>query len=130
MNNDNIDKNNNKSIVSASYWKNNIISMQYSYNFENNCPICFNQITTPKETECKHIMCMACLDKWLFSHNTCPICRQIQKKIIQHKKNTSTSNLEISGSINGDMLERMRVFSDFFNLNRYLNGFPPLTYST
>lgn len=118
MANDKIDKNNNKSncIVVASYWANNIMAMQsLTLNSENDCPICFHQITNPKETCCKHKMCTECLNTWLLSHNTCPICRQIQFTEFKNK-NQATDNIRMYGLI--------------INMNRILSGLPPLTYSS
>ena len=41
------------------------------------CTICLVQYTeeTKKTTECHHIFHQECLDKWLQTNNSCPLCR-------------------------------------------------------
>jgi hypothetical protein len=40
------------------------------------CSICMDTMRgTIAETECLHRFHLECLDRWLESHNTCPICR-------------------------------------------------------
>ena len=46
---------------------------------DNDCPICFNQITVKNKyiTDCNHEFCKDCLDKWFDkSKITCPKCRK------------------------------------------------------
>lgn len=33
-----------------------------------------NDITTFVKTTCNHVYCKPCIDKWLSSHHTCPVC--------------------------------------------------------
>jgi hypothetical protein len=41
------------------------------------CPICLDIIqNTSYLTECNHTYCKECLDTWLKSHITCPVCRK------------------------------------------------------
>ena len=40
------------------------------------CPVCLNEITSPKVTSCKHAFCAECLDAWLQREETCPMCRK------------------------------------------------------
>jgi hypothetical protein len=65
--------------------------------FQMNCPICFNQFPTEEMmiTQCAHQFCQECLQEWLSSHDTCPICRfQLQEdEIIE--TNHQNINLEI-----------------------------------
>ena len=40
------------------------------------CAICQGLAEAPKQTPCVHTFCLACIDKWISSHNSCPVCRQ------------------------------------------------------
>ena len=39
------------------------------------CAICIDKISN-FTTECNHSFCNCCATEWLFSHNTCPMCRK------------------------------------------------------
>lgn len=39
------------------------------------CPICYEEVTGPTTTTCKHTFCLVCLRHWLQTANTCPCCR-------------------------------------------------------
>jgi len=45
------------------------------------CPICLNALTPghhcKRSSRCSHIFHTGCLDKWLKTNNTCPICRYV-----------------------------------------------------
>ena len=44
----------------------------------NPCPICFEVSFQWKITPCKHVFCVACLERWTERGNgTCPICRRV-----------------------------------------------------
>ncbi|KAK4620196.1 hypothetical protein CLAFUW4_11040 [Fulvia fulva] len=42
------------------------------------CPVCYDEVTTPVKTSCNHTFCENCLKQWLSSSNTCPSCRTEQ----------------------------------------------------
>ena len=85
-------------------------------NNKGQCPICWETITNHKTTECNHTMCTKCLDKWLESNNSCPICRKkIQNQI--HESN-NLSQIPIS------------VFALNYNVLRIMNGLGELSYSS
>jgi hypothetical protein len=43
---------------------------------ENDCPICMETLNSNlKELACQHVFHESCIDRWLESHNTCPVCR-------------------------------------------------------
>jgi len=44
------------------------------------CPICFALLTRPSTLMCGHSFCYSCIDWWLDTASTCPICRQEQHK--------------------------------------------------
>lgn len=62
--------------------------MNKEYEYENElsidgkllCSICLNPFTQPKLTLCEHIFCRNCLELWLKTKSTCPLCRQIIRK--------------------------------------------------
>ena len=41
------------------------------------CPICLESLLpeTQKITKCQHTFCGSCLNKWLETNHTCPMCR-------------------------------------------------------
>ena len=39
------------------------------------CAICMEK-TSNFTTECNHSFCCGCATEWLFTHNTCPMCRK------------------------------------------------------
>ncbi|KVH94147.1 RING-H2 finger protein ATL73-like [Cynara cardunculus var. scolymus] len=45
------------------------------------CPICLGEFTEGEKMrmlpKCKHWFHVKCIDKWLLSHSSCPICRQL-----------------------------------------------------
>lgn len=49
---------------------------------QSECTICLLDYTeeTKKTTECSHIFHRECLDKWLETNNSCPLCRTLLQK--------------------------------------------------
>ena len=75
-----------------------------------NCSICYNHIIEDVITECNHIYCKECLDKWFDKgKNSCPLCRR-EIKYFKHGKKTTkifTGNLtglELNGYVKFDIL--------------------------
>lgn len=58
---------------------NALLQIRSPYN--NNCPICFDTIklnsTHCPGNQCFNIFCVDCLEKWLSSKHTCPLCRAV-----------------------------------------------------
>jgi hypothetical protein len=45
------------------------------------CAVCLTNCTQETHTlDCGHVYHTTCIDKWLISHGTCPMCRHIVKK--------------------------------------------------
>ena len=45
------------------------------------CPICLEELESEiKETSCEHTFHKYCLDKWLETKNSCPLCRESLKQ--------------------------------------------------
>ena len=85
------------------------------------CPICWETITDHKTTECNHMMCAKCLDKWLEENNSCPICR---KKIQNH-----THSLNDLSQIPIQEIS-LPVFASTYNVFRIMSGLGGLSYSS
>lgn len=48
----------------------------YFFNLKDSCSICLDPLDqTLQETKCKHTFCGQCLDTWLATNSTCPLCR-------------------------------------------------------
>lgn len=49
----------------------------------NDCPICFCVLdeSNIKTTSCSHQFCRNCIDEWLHTKSTCPLCRRNIKNI-------------------------------------------------
>ncbi|XP_070037102.1 RING-H2 finger protein ATL33 [Nicotiana tabacum] len=45
----------------------------------NECPVCLTAFVEGEEVRqlktCKHMYHVVCIDKWLYSHSSCPVCR-------------------------------------------------------
>lgn len=78
------------------------------------CPICQETTATPKITSCQHTFCVSCLDKWLETNNTCPMCRsQISEP---------NHTLPEIGDI--------RIMAQNYNILRIMSGMGGLAYSS
>lgn len=51
---------------------------------QSECTICLLDYTeeTKKTTECHHIFHQECLNRWLETNNSCPLCRTVLKQVI------------------------------------------------
>lgn len=94
------------------------------------CPICQETIATPKITSCRHTFCQACLDKWLETNNTCPMCRTQIRDINNF---TQTSDLtgvgELVRGLTFNHPIRELVWAQNYNILRIMSGMGGLTYS-
>ena len=65
------------------------------FNTDNTCSICretfSNDDIVRKINSCQHVFHMNCLDTWLETHTTCPICR------LDVREDSSTSDDTITG---------------------------------
>lgn len=50
---------------------------------DDDCMICFDEFVDPIQTNCRHVMCKACIMHWLnrLNNRTCPVCRQSVSKL-------------------------------------------------
>ena len=82
------------------------------------CPICqdFNRDT--KTTICNHTFCQSCLDKWLISNHTCPMCRTQIQEPTRDEYTSNTSGL----TFNHPIRELVSVFAQNYNVLRAMNG--------
>lgn len=49
---------------------------KYKLNDPEDCSICMEKLTYKTHLQCGHCFHDDCIDTWLSTHNTCPICRQ------------------------------------------------------
>lgn len=40
-----------------------------------NCPICMEKVQEQRTLPCGHVFCKDCINTWLVSNNSCPVCR-------------------------------------------------------
>ncbi|KAI3678581.1 hypothetical protein L6452_37879 [Arctium lappa] len=75
-------------VVASSGWKKGLLSeipvVVYGAEMKipaADCPICLGDFTEGEKMrvlpKCKHWFHVKCIDKWLLSHSSCPICRQL-----------------------------------------------------
>jgi hypothetical protein len=110
----------------------NKIDINQELNTENNtvnhiefeCPICqdFNRDT--KTTSCNHTFCTGCLDMWLISNHTCPMCRTEIREPTRGTGNTSGL------TFNHPVRELVAVFAQNYNVLRAMSGMGGLAYSS
>ena len=43
---------------------------------DTDCPICFERTQNNIITECDHIFCKDCIEKWMSKNDKCPLCRE------------------------------------------------------
>lgn len=86
------------------------------------CPICQETTKDTKTTSCRHTFCVSCLDKWLMTNNTCPMCRtQIR----------GSNTMERPGlwlTFNHPIQE-IHAYAQTYNMSRYWSGIGGLAYS-
>ncbi|EPB75418.1 zinc finger, C3HC4 type [Ancylostoma ceylanicum] len=58
---------------------------------EGMCSICHGDFSSPTKLSCSHIFCVSCIDTWLESENTCPMCRAVVEKKDNSWKSGATS---------------------------------------
>ena len=59
------------------------------------CAVCYSDLESARITPCGHFYHTACLHKWLFVQDTCPMCHQDIFKQTQTKKDTGTGQQEV-----------------------------------
>ncbi|CAD6185525.1 unnamed protein product [Caenorhabditis auriculariae] len=61
---------------------------------EANCTVCRDLFNSPIKLECGHIFCTLCIETWLDTNSTCPMCRAaIDRKQDNQWKSGSTSRM-------------------------------------
>ena len=41
------------------------------------CPICMEEVREHRILPCRHVFCKDCINRWLVSKNSCPVCRLV-----------------------------------------------------
>ncbi|KAH7421426.1 hypothetical protein KP509_13G056700 [Ceratopteris richardii] len=69
-------------------------------NFSTECAVCLSAFQDDEELcglpECGHFFHKSCIDMWLFSHLTCPLCRNGIVATLKQKSDTGGSTIENS----------------------------------
>lgn len=71
----------------------------------NECIICQSPITVGTLTSCGHKFCKTCLDEWLNSHSSCPICKTFTNKDTVYHFTHYKSDLKAQAVENGHHTE-------------------------
>ncbi|KAJ3694225.1 hypothetical protein LUZ60_009705 [Juncus effusus] len=79
-------------------YKHAITSTDTSNNTSLDCAVCLAQVQggekVRKLPKCKHLFHVECIDMWLYSHSTCPICRcDVRSDVSTEKKKGETSRV-------------------------------------
>ncbi|KAF3989492.1 hypothetical protein FT663_03610 [Candidozyma haemuli var. vulneris] len=70
-------------------------------NESNDCVICQSQIVVGSLTPCGHKFCKACLEEWLKSRSSCPICKTYTTRDTVHHFTHYSSDLKAKSVENG-----------------------------
>ncbi len=49
------------------------------------CPICMEEVREHRILPCKHVFCKDCINRWLVSKNSCPVCRLVVRVPIRRR---------------------------------------------
>lgn len=53
-------------------------AQHYHASADEHCPICFEPLNAPntvvRRTECGHVFCSSCLERWFMTNPVCPLC--------------------------------------------------------
>lgn len=67
------------------------------------CAICYSELLSARITRCKHYFHGACLRKWMYVQDTCPICHKIIDATIEHAQNNAATERAQNNVPNGDV---------------------------
>ena len=111
------------------------------------CPLCINhiEINNNKILGCSHNYCSSCINEWLETHCSCPLCNyningQIELFIDEYINKSNDIHIEeiddypIDTSFNYNNIDynlpkKLLVFSHTYNIMRIMSGMSGLTYS-
>jgi hypothetical protein len=68
------------------------------FHLSDDCSICYERMTSKDKTttRCKHVYHSACLERWLTTSNTCPLCRETLKEQPPARPTTGQLRLRIA----------------------------------
>ncbi|KXT09796.1 hypothetical protein AC579_6549 [Pseudocercospora musae] len=52
-----------------------LLTLDIDPNFNEECPVCFDETKDATRTSCGHTFCWECIVKWAQTSDTCPMCR-------------------------------------------------------
>jgi hypothetical protein len=84
-----------------------------------NCPICLEQLSNEIKTSCNHLFCKKCLDTWLSTKHTCPLCRNLLKQPSEIINNRM--NLQID--VNAEIIQSFAFHSNHFNVQETIRNY-------
>ena len=75
------------------------------------CPICFEDLENPCKTDCNHIICKTCIEKWFKTKkDTCPLCRNIIESYHENDERVKVIKIEEIHSLSDEDTERYMLF--------------------
>ena len=99
------------------------------------CTICLNGYKlneTKKTTDCNHIFHEECLEKWLTTNNSCPLCRT-ELKAKQENRINDIDNTDDIDETGGDPILARGVFGilrEYNAIDNYLTSREPIATNT
>ena len=67
----------------------------------NDCPICYERMTSKDTTttRCKHVYHSTCLERWLTTNHTCPLCRETLREQSPERPTTGQLRLRMNSFV-------------------------------
>lgn len=88
------------------------------------CPICMESVckTVSTETECKHTFCTSCINKWLETKISCPMCRHQLKEDPNANSHGLTIDTTTEAIISFGSGNHGTHFEDMETINRFASS--------
>lgn len=91
------------------------------------CPICIEPLSDPRALPCAHVFDHACVERWIRSNNSCPICRTPVNQIdlvqpIRPPRNLAVANIEEGPDIFADMRDLVQASEEYEQISQIYEG--------